>query len=52
MIDTLMIKLTQFEITGSIGKLFNPLENLKIEIHLIEIISRSRFRDLYTFAVR
>ena len=32
-IDTFLIKLTQFEITGSISKFFIPLGNLKITFH-------------------
>ena len=32
-IDTFLIKLTQFEKTGKLEKKFIPLENLKIETH-------------------
>ena len=38
MIDTFLINLIQFEKTGSIGKAFIPLENLKTKIYF-----RSRF---------
>ena len=51
--DTFLLKLTQFEKTGSIRKNFIPLENLitrefpfsKSEVDHV-------FRDLYTFAFR
>ena len=33
MMDTLLLKLTQFEKTGSIGKTLSSLENLKINFH-------------------
>ena len=33
MMDTFLLKLTQFEKTGSIGKIFISLENLIINFH-------------------
>ena len=46
MIGTFLIKLTQFEKTGSIGKLFISLENLKIKFHFQNSISITFFLTL------
>ena len=42
-IDTFLMKVTQFEKTGSIGKVLIQLRNLKIKIHTFETRSCSRF---------
>ena len=54
MIDTFLIRLTQFEKTGSKGKFLIPLETGKSEsqIPLSKLEVDHVFRDLDTFAVR
>ena len=49
--ECFLLKLTQIEKIESIVKIFNSLGNL-ITFSFFEIRSRSRFRDLYIFAVR
>ena len=51
LIDTFLLKVTQYEKTGSISKLFISLGDLIIKFHLRTSVDHV-FRDFYTFAVR
>ena len=52
LIDTFLLKVTQFEKTGSISKLFISLGDLIIKFHFSNLEVDHVFCDLYTFAVR
>ena len=52
MMETLMLKLTQFEKTGQTGKTFISLGNLIIYFHFGKLEVDHVFRDLYKSAVR
>ena len=52
MMDTFLLKLTQVEKTGSIGKTFISLGYLIISFHFRNLKTIITFRDLYNFAVR